>query len=599
MRAKFRHINLVILELLRPGRVYLTSEAIRRAAGSNGSEGCLSQIQKICLPLLVVLAVCGLVGWAALGPMAHSGAGNGAVAELDSQIARDLNSTVENVDRFFQSRWEREQIIPAGPAEELQVLRRLSLALVGTVPSLQEIREFEADASPGRVRRWTERLLGDRRFAEYFAKRLAVAFAGNFEQKVPWFRHARFEEWLAEQVAAGRPYDEMVRQMVSTTGPPTSNGAGNFVTAEIEQGEQFANRLAARSTRAFLGQRIDCAECHDHPFDNWKQADFEGLAAHFSQVRTGAIGIEDAAHRQYEVEDRKTLEKHVVEPRVPFHGEWRSDEASRREQLATWLVHRENRRFWRAISNRVWGLMFGQPFVVPVDSIPDPVEAGDMNKPDSLKQADETELLDVLANDLREHGGDLRRLVLVIALSRPFQLASTHAKLDAASATEYERLTNSWAVFPLVQLRPEQLASSLNQAASLRTLQANEDVVTLIRRELWMRKFIEEYGSLGENELAERTDSIPQTIQRMHSRFTREKSRVEWTSSAGRIAGMAPNDSECLEACYLVCLTRRPTDAERDHFLPQLQAARSSNRSRVVEDIYWALFNSPEFGWDH
>lgn len=555
------------------------------------------------LPFLTIVATSSLVGWTALGPSVRTGASNRVVTALDAQLGRDLESAVEKLDRRFQVLWEGEKIAPAEPADELQVLRRLSLALVGTVPSLAEIREFEADTGPDRLRRWTVRLIADQRFSEHFSERLAVAFAGTFEQKVPWFSHALFEAWLADQLARGRPYDEMVRQIITETGPPTSHGAANFVTAEIVQGEQSANRLASRAARAFLGQRIDCAECHDHPFDDWKQADFQGLAAYFAQVRTGTIGILDDAHRQHEVEDRTTLEKHVIEPRVPFHAEWLGEHGSRRQQLAGWITHRENRRFLRAISNRIWGLLFGRPLVAPVDSIPDPrepLDAHDSHEPKQVdRQADRTDVLDLLAADLREHGGDLRRLVLVIASSHPFRMVSTHPLLETASGTDCERLEKTWAVFPLVPLRPEQLARSLEQAASLRPLPADQDIVTRTRRELWMRAFVDQYGSLDEHELDDRTDSIPQTMHRMHSRFTREKSGAGWTNAAGRIAAIAPDDATALDLCYLVCLTRRPTPIERDHFLLQFRGTGMQSRPRIVEDIFWTLFSSPEFGWNH
>jgi hypothetical protein len=217
--------------------------------------------------------VSGVVGWTAFAPLAAPAriAQSAIEAKLDAQIGRDLAPVVEQVDRLFQLRWAEEMIVPAARADELQVLRRLSLALTGTIPSLAEIRQFEADRMPDRLRRWTVRLIADRRFAEYFAERLAVAFVGTFEQDIPFYSRARFEAWLADQLAAGRPYGEIVHEMIAKTGTPTSLGAANFVTAELVQGEQFANRLAARTVRAFLGQRIDCAECHDHPFDDWRQ----------------------------------------------------------------------------------------------------------------------------------------------------------------------------------------------------------------------------------------------------------------------------------------------------------------------------------------
>lgn len=541
--------------------------------------------------LLLVTAAGGLVGWVAIGlPPGHL-VSPGLVASLDSKVGRDLGTTVDAVDRLFQARWTEARVSPTGPADELQVLRRLSLALVGTIPSLAEIREFEEDRKADRLRRWTIRLLADRRFAEYFAERLAVAFVGDSRQRLPWFSHSRFETWLADQLESGSPYDEIVRAMISEVGPPTSNGGANFITAEIVPNEGSANRLAARTARVALGQRIDCAECHDHPFDTWKQSDFQGLAAYFAQVRTGAIGLEDNPRRRHEVEDRGSLEKRVVEARVPFRPEWLGEQGSRRVRLAGWVTHPQNRRFLRAITNRVWGLLFGRSYVAPVDSIPDPLESREGEGTDG------TELLNVLSDDLQEHGGDLRRLVLVIASSSPFRLSSTDP--EGVTATESERLANEWAVFPLARLRPEQVARSLEQAASLRALRADENVSIRVRRELWMRKVLDPQGSLGEDELAEQTDSISRAIQRMQGPFTREKSRAGWTNAVGRISAIAPDDKTCLETCYLVCLSRRPTAVEREHFLTRFRDAGARNRARVVEDLFWTLFNSPEFSWNH
>jgi hypothetical protein len=553
----------------------------------------MQRLKHVTLPVIAAAAAAGLVAWTALGPLAQSAGNSDAAPTIESPLAGGLDPVVAEVNRLFEDRWAQPGLVPAVPADELQVLRRLSLALAGTIPSLEEVRAFEVDRRPDRLRRWTLRLLDDRRFGEHFAERLAVAFVGNRPQDPPWFGRYRFEAWLAEQLLAGRPYDEIVHEMIAADGPPTTRPAADFVTAEIVEGQTSANRLAARSVRAFLGQRIDCAECHDHPFDDWTQADFQGLAAYFAQVRTASTGIMDDRDRRHEVEDRETFDRRVVEARVPFHDEWLSDGDTRRRQLADWITHDQNRRFLRAIANRVWGLMFGRPFIAPVDSIPDPPQSA---AGAGSRDTDETELLDVLAADLRHHGGDLRRLVLVIASSRPFQIGSTHPELAAAGG---DALAREWAVFPLVQLRPEQLSRSLQQAASIRPLSPDENVIGRIRREIWVRKFVEEYGPLGENEFDERTATIPQTVHRMHGQATREKSRAQSSSAAGRIAAMAPDDLACLETCYLVCLARRPTREEQEHFLPQLRGAGRGDRPRVVEDIFWTLFNSPEFAWNH
>jgi len=558
------------------------------------------------LPLLVAAAGCGLVAWTALGPLVDWPFANAGAGADESHVADGLSAAVDRVNRHVEGRWTAEGIPPAEPADELQVLRRLSLALVGTIPSLEDIRQFEADDRPSRLDRWTSRMLADDRFGEYFAERLGVALLGERQNEHPMFRRERFVSWLGGELVRGRPFDEIARQIIAETGSPTSAPATNFVTAQITQDDQFANRLASRTVRAFLGQRIDCAECHDHPFDDWKQADFQGLAAYFAQARFRTSGLEDDDDQRLEVEDRSTLAKRVVEPRVPFHDDWVHGDKSRRRQLADWVTHRENRRFTRAIANRVWGLMFGRPFVTPIDDIPDPPET---------PETDETAVLDVLAADLQAHDVDLRRTITVIALSRPFRLASTHPSLtslapdtsratvdsDSDKADAADEPSNppatTWAMFPLIQLRPEQIFRAYQQTASIQPMHGT-NVISRSDRLIKQNRFFNEFSLIGENEFEERFAAVPQTVLHMTSRATREAIAAKPFSVAGRIAVMAQDDASCLDACFLVCLTRRPTEEEKSHFLPQLVRSRR-NRTRAVEDILWSLINSPEFLWNH
>jgi hypothetical protein len=136
----------------------------------------------------------------------------------------------------------------------------------------------------------------------------------------------------------------------------------------------------------------------------------------------------------------------------------------RREQLAGWITHPENRRFERATANRVWGLLFGKPYVSPVDSVPDPGE------PDP-NETGAPDLLDILGADFRAHGCDLKRVILVIAASRPFHLDSSHPAATNSGAAE--KLDAQWAIFPLTRLRPEQIIGSMLQAASVKTIDQN------------------------------------------------------------------------------------------------------------------------------
>jgi hypothetical protein len=547
------------------------------------------KMKLLLLPLAVVGTVVGLVTWAARSPEMSAAV---SIPKVGSGATDDLAVAVADVNRHFESLWQAEQLAPAQPADELQILRRLSLCLHGTIPSLEMIRQFEADKDPDRIDRWANRMLVDDRFGDYFAERLGRSFVGVEGGAFIIFRRDRFIDWLAGQLKSNQPYDAIVRQMITDTGLWTGRPATNFITATINEGDVDENKLAARCVRAFLGQRIDCAQCHDHPFDDWTQAEFEGLAAHFGQTQQTMVGIEDklVADKkpvEYRVEDRKTLKERVVQPAVPFNQEWLPKTGSRREKLAAWITHPQNRRFERAIVNRVWGYLFGKPHILdyPVDDLRDPGDAAD---PD---------LLDILGADFREHGCDLRRLIRVIVGSRVFRLDSTHpADNEDVDREEVDRLLNAWAVFPLTRLRPEQIVGAMIQAGAIKTIDQNSHLFVRFQRFIRENDFIKEYGDLGENELDERAGTLPQALLRMNGELGNSLLGANPLTASGRIAVASGSDEKCLETCFLVCFTRRPTSEEKN--LLQLQL-KGKQRQQAVEDIYWSLFNSLEFSWNH
>jgi len=534
--------------------------------------------------IVPILLICVIVAWAARSPI------DPITSPITSQPADDLDQSVRTLNDALRHRWSALDLQPAKPATELQTLRRLSLALHATAPSLEEVRRFQQDAQPLRLRRWTAQLLSDSRYGDALAERFARSLVGTDEGTFIVYRRDQFVEWLKQQFIANRDYAAVVREMLTAEGLWTGQPATNFVIAAYANQDLDEAKLASRTVRMFLGQRMDCAQCHDHPFDDaWKQADFEGLTAYFGQTSLGLFGIENRALRnkqtvEFEVEDRSTLEKRVVSPRVPFHPEWLPEQGSRRQQLARWITHPQNRRFERATVNRVWGLLFGAAYLSPVDDLPHPDDTS-------------RDVLDVLGQDFREHGYDLKRLIQVIAASDAFRLDSRHPE---NRSLELEQLKAEWAVFPLVRLRPDQVIGAMFQASSIRTIDQQSHLLTRFKRFFSEREFIDEYGDLGDRELEQRTGTIPQALLRMNGKITNEATRVGLFNAAGSIANMTQSATDCVDASFLVCLTRRPDPAERDHFVRQLQLARNkSERERVVEDLFWALFNTPEFSWNH
>jgi len=533
---------------------------------------------------LILVAIAGVVAWATIPPNSQPNALNRKESLTQGHTdVSELAAPIQQVDNFFDARWQEFGFETAEEVDELLILRRLSLALHGTIPSLEEIRNFESDTSPNRLSRWIHQMLNDNRFGDYFAERLARSYVGVEGGPFIIFRRDRFTDWLSDQLQSNTPYNEIVRQLITGEGLWTEKPETNFITVAIANNELDENKLAARSVRAFLGQRIDCAQCHDHPFDHWKQEEFEGLAAHFGQASISPFGISDKQDQEYEIEDRKTLETITIDPAVPFHPEWIPETGSQREKFAIWITHPENRRFERAIANRVWALLFGKAWHAPVDDLPDP---------ESLES---TDLLDILGSDFREHGYDLRRLIKIIVSSKPFRLSSQHAEEDAGRLAA---IKDEWGVYPLVRLRPEQVIGSMLQASSIKTIDQNSHLITRTMKFFRENNFIQEYGDLGDNEFEEQTGTIPQALLRMNGELAKDVGKTNPVNASGRISGFSSTAEKCLENCYLVCYSRRPTPEEQAHFLPQLQEA-SKKRGEIVEDIFWTLFNSPEFSWNH
>jgi Protein of unknown function (DUF1553)/Protein of unknown function (DUF1549) len=500
----------------------------------------------------------------------------------------DLKATVEALNTNLRAEWAKASLIAAPPANDLQVARRLSLALMGTVPSLEEIRQFESLPEAERLDWWLEHVLRDRRSADFLAERVARAVVGTEDGPFLLYRRRRFVTWLGDELAKNTPYDQVVREMIAGNGLWTDHPSTNFitVTSRPEEGNQpDPIRLAGRVTRAFLGLRLDCAQCHDHPFASWTQDHFEGFAAYFGQARLGFKGIQDG-DGQFEVEDRKTKEKRVVEPGVPFGADLLPKDGSRRERLAVWVTHPKNPYFARATANRAWAILFGRPLIAPVDNLEPQGVSPDKEKTLADK------LLDILADDFRRHGHDLRRLFRVIAATDAFRRDSA-ADFDVSDAHE-----RAWAVFPLSRLRPEQVVGAMLQSASIATIDAESHIVTRLMRYGQSNDFLKAYGDTGDDEFDERGGTIPQRLVLMNGDLVRERTKDGILNASSRIASMAPSDAKAIELAYLCVLGRRPTSNETEHFTVRL-ADTERTRGQRLEDLYWTLLNSTEFSWNH
>ncbi len=495
-----------------------------------------------------------------------------------------FQETVAKVNSAFQEEWKANALKAAEPAPNLTVARRLALSLAGTLPSVQEIRALEAQPEPDQVAWWISHLLSDQRFSDYFAERFARAFVGVDDGPFIVYRRRRLVEWLSAALTNNKPYDQLVREMIDAKGVWTTHPEVNFVTATVipDRGPDKA-KLAARVSRAFLGVRMDCVECHDGKLDlTWKQQDFHRLAAFFGPAQMALGGLQDDPQHPYEYRFLKKKEPEVVPAVVPWSPELVPDAGDSRQRLATWVTAPGNRPFARAIVNRVWALMFNRPLVTPVDSIPleGPFPAA----------------LEILAEDFTQHGCDLRRLIRLVASTQVFQVDSRSSN-DAEPQTELAE--DHWATFPLTRLRPEQMAGSLIQASSLTTLDAETHILYRLKRQADTGEFLKRYGDFGEDEFGSQSGTIPQRLLMMNGNAVQDHVKPNPLFNAStRIATVAPDNTAAVETAYLAVFSRRPTPEEVAYFIDKLNVEQNQ-KPDMMADLYWTLMNATEFSWNH
>jgi len=503
------------------------------------------------------------------------------------ETTAELQEVVDRLDAAFAHSWREAGLEPAPQADSLLVARRLSLALTGTIPSLQEIRGLETVPRAETTQWWLSHLFGDQRYSDYLAERFARILVGVENGPFLVYRRRRLANWLGDVFHANQPYDRMVRDLIASEGVWTTHPEVNFITVTIDQNNDKEGpderKLAARVTRAFLGVRIDCVQCHDDKFgDRWKQRDFHQLAAFFSGAEMSLTGVRDS-DKAYHYRYLRQPEEEEVPAVVPFEPELLPEEGTRRQRLAEWVTHPHNKAFARTTVNRFWALLFNQPLVEPIDDIPleGPYPPG----------------LDLLAEDFIRHDFDLQRLIRVIAASRPFQLASRASPSEPPlTPAHYEH----FAAFPLSRLRPEQVAGSVIQSASLQTIDAESHILFRFARASQQNEFIQRYGDIGEDEFAARGGTIPQRLLLMNGRLVEERTKDDLVMNAApRIAKVAPTDEVAVETAYLSVLSRPPTPAEQQHFIQQLEGTRGKARAQAMQDLYWSLVNATEFSWNH
>lgn len=520
--------------------------------------------------------------------------GSGAARAGNDVSPKSKGYKAEYIDAMLKEAWSEAAVKPSPLASDAEFQRRLYLDLLGRIPNVKEAEAFLNAKDSGKRAKEIEYVLANPDFAKNMANAWTVLLVGRKRQERNVDRKA-LNDWLRQQFAADRPWNEIARELITATGSNKTNGAVNYTLAHLEFG---AVPLTSITTRVFLGQQIQCTQCHDHPsIDEWKQADFWGINAFFKGIKTrdvlkaDATGAEVYDHTElldqptdaYSRYDRRDGTIRIVFP--TFLGNKKisqSTDVNRREKLGEFITSSGNDQFPRAFVNRLWGHMMGRGFVNPVDDF------GPHNQP-SLP-----DLLDKLSSDFQAGGYSAKSLARWIANCKAYQLSSVTTK-------DNEKDDSLFSHMQLKPMNPEQLFDSLLTATSAHKVGGGGNMDR--QREAWLGKFLFTFSTDEGEESSSFQGTIPQALMMMNGDLMekavggKEGSFLADALEQARLQRRLPIDVFLTNRLYLASLSRYPTRTEATE--ARLFLRNAPDKIQVMEDLFWALLNSNEFILNH
>jgi len=517
----------------------------------------------------------------------------GATASRAADDPKTASSSGANfLDPLLEQAWEEAGVKPPRPASDEEFLRRAYLDIIGRIPNVQEAQAFLTTREADKRTKLVEYLLNHVDYPKNFATIWTNLLVGRGDQGRNVDRRA-LSDWLRKQFVADRPWNEVVYDLVTATGSNRENGAVNYTLAHLES---EAVPLTSRTTRLFLGQQLQCTQCHDHPQNDWKQSDFWGMNAFFRGIKVeekraaDATGLERYDHTELSdqpTDDFARFDKRngmvgVAFPRF-LDGEKLSPGSKliRRVELGKRIADPDGDLLPRAMANRMWAHFMGRGFVNPVDDI------GPHNSPIA------PEVFDKLTEEFRDSGFDVKQLIRWITSSKAYQATSLRVSKrgDSPGDQEEDDLFNIMALRPMT---PEQLFDSLMTATSSHRPGATRDEG---RRDNWMRQFLFVFGNDEEDEATNFQGTIPQSLMMMNGEMMKEalsgKPDSFLADVVDRARGARSPAVQMVDQLYLAALSRLPSARERQTALRYLQTQPDS--MGVLQDLFWALLNSNEF----
>lgn len=539
---------------------------------------------------------------------------------------------VKAINEQIQTQWNDFGMKPSPKATEGEWCRRVYLDVLGRVPSVDELQAFTSNRSANKKADLIEKLLYDEKYTEEYARNwttiwtnVLIGRSGGTERDSLTDREG-MQKYLRDSFARNKPYDRVVLELVTATGsnkPGTEgfNGAVNFLTMKVN--EENGSLATAATARVFLGLQVQCTQCHNHPFNEWKQQKFWEFNAFFRQTRAlreFVPGTRDlasarlvnqdfageggnAAEAEIYYELRNGLLK-VAYPvfvdgvAIPRSGY--VTEVDRRSELGKLILQSEYMD--QAVVNRYWAHFFGYGFTKPIDDM------GPHNP------STHPELLSYLGQEVRKNSYNLKELIRWITLSEPYGLSSKATPSNSADDPLLGE-TPKFTHFYLRQMRAEELYESLMTATKAAATRGSYEDQERAKAQ-WLSQFVTAFGNDEGTEATTFNGTIPQALMMFNGELIRNATDASQGSFLWELANRTDLKPEAkIDYLFLAGLSRKPTRAELD-IANKLVMARAAdqvgngrNQRRTVDlgtaavsalqDVWWAVLNSNEFIMNH
>lgn len=484
------------------------------------------------------------------------------------------------IDDAVHTKLRKLRLLPSGVCDDATFVRRAFIDITGTLPTSDDLGKYAADKQAGRRERLVDQLLGRQEFAELWVMKMAemLEIRSRDNQVYPKAAFVYYE-WLRDQMLANVPLDQIVRNLLTGSGSNLREPAANYYQIEPD-----TLKLAENTAQIFMGMRIQCAQCHNHPFDRWTMNDYYSFAAFFAQIgrKPGDDPRESIIYDRSDGEVKHPVTHAVMRPKflggdVPeIKGE------SRREVLARWLTSPQNPYFARNLANLVWAHFLGRGIIEPVDD-------GRLSNP-----AVNPQLLDALAAKLVDYKYDLKKLVGDICTSRTYQLSTVPNATNASDERNFSKAS-------IRRMRAEVLLDCISEVTETQDkfqgLPRGAKAVEIPDGNT-ANYFLTTFGRATRTTVCScevKVDpNLSQALHLLNGNTIQRK--IDQGEVVKKMLSQGKKPEEIIQALYLRCLGREPTDEETKKLEGFLQDAKPE---LVLNDVFWSLLNAKEFVFNH